>query len=220
MVVHRMLGVMAVMAVAIPIVLPDLSQRDMSDTASSAAADVAKALEAPGNGGRKAATSAQVEAGAGWTLASLVEETKPLLTGPDRRADRCLAQAVYFEARSEPLDGQLAVANVVLNRVNSPSWPNDVCAVVFQNEHWRNRCQFSFACDGLSDRPKDAGAWQTARAVSTIALAGAWPDQTGNSTHYHAVYVNPSWRSLLEPTVKHGRHLFYRHRPGRLAAAE
>lgn len=68
---------------------------------------------------------------------------------------QCLAQAIYFEARSEPLEGQLAVGQVVMNRVESNAYPDTTCEVVFQNERMRHRCQFSFACDGKSDRPRD-----------------------------------------------------------------
>lgn len=126
------------------------------------------------------------------------------------RQFNCLAQAVYFEARSEPLTGQLAVAQVVLNRMDSPAYPDTVCGVVFQNERWRHRCQFSFACDGKSDRPRNLAAWQTAQQIAQLAYDGDWPDVTGGSTHYHADYVQPDWRLAMEKTVRHGRHLFYR----------
>ncbi|RMF16882.1 MAG: cell wall hydrolase [Alphaproteobacteria bacterium] len=130
--------------------------------------------------------------------------------------ERCLAQAVYFEARSEPLAGQLAVAQVVLNRVRSPWWPDSVCAVVFQNERWRHRCQFSFACDGLSDRPREMRAWRIARMVARTALDHGWPDITLHATHYHADYVRPAWQTQMVETARFGRHLFYR--DARLAA--
>lgn len=122
----------------------------------------------------------------------------------------CLAQAVYFEARSEPLPGQLAVAQVVLNRVQSSAYPDTICAVVFQNERWRNRCQFSFACDGRSDRPHNPQAWAVSSIVAQIAVEGAWADLTHKATHYHADYVSPHWRLSLTSTAKHGRHVFYR----------
>lgn len=127
-----------------------------------------------------------------------------------RQQAYCLAQAVYFEARSEPLEGQLAVAQVVLNRVDSPFWPNEICAVVFQNQHMRHRCQFSFACDGLSETPRNRQAWRIAEQMAGVALNGLWDDVTNGSTHYHADYVQPDWRNMMHPTVAHGRHLFYR----------
>ncbi len=122
---------------------------------------------------------------------------------------RCLAQAVYFEARSEPVEGQLAVAQVVLNRVASPLWPDSICAVVFQNEHRRHGCQFSFACDGLSDNPTNMKAWNRAKMVSLVALESLWQDMTDDATHYHADYVAPYWKDHMRPTVQYGRHQFY-----------
>jgi len=123
---------------------------------------------------------------------------------------RCLSQAVYFEARSEPLEGQLAVAQVVLNRVESPYWPNTICGVVFQNERMRHRCQFSFACDGLTDSPYNRRAWRTAETIAAVALHDLWDDVTDGATHYHADYVQPDWRKMMHPTVAYGRHQFYR----------
>lgn len=122
---------------------------------------------------------------------------------------RCLAQAVYFEARSEPLEGQLAVAQVVLNRVESPLWPDGICAVVFQNEHRRHGCQFSFACDGLSDNPGNMRAWQLSKLVAAVALERLWQDMTQDATHYHADYVDPYWKDHMHPTARYGRHQFY-----------
>ncbi|NQV20067.1 MAG: cell wall hydrolase, partial [Rhodospirillales bacterium] len=115
---------------------------------------------------------------------------------------KCLAQAIYFEARSEPIEGQAAVAEVVLNRVQDKRFPNTVCGVVFQNEKWRHRCQFSFACDGRSDRPRERKSWQQARKIAAVVLAGAEDDMTNAATHYHAVYVQPGWAQRLERTVQ------------------
>lgn len=122
----------------------------------------------------------------------------------------CLAQVVYFEARSESLEGQLAVAQVVLNRVETPRYPATICAVAFQNEHLPFRCQFSFACDGMPDKPYNKTAWRQAQAVAQLALDGAWQDITGQSTHYHALNAMPYWRNHLQQTVQLGRHIFYR----------
>lgn len=123
---------------------------------------------------------------------------------------RCLAQAVYFEARSEPLEGQLAVAQVVLNRVQDRRYPSTVCEVVFQNEHRRHRCQFSFACDGRSDTPYDKRAWDIAQRLGYIASTGQWQDLSGRATHYHADYVRPYWNAKMQRTAEYGRHSFYR----------
>lgn len=124
--------------------------------------------------------------------------------------EHCLAQAVYFEARSEALEGQLAVAQVVLNRVQDRRYPDTICGVVFQGEHRRHACQFSFACDGLPDRPRNAQAWTIAKSISHIALNDYWNDVTSLSTHYHADYVSPYWEDLLDEQVQVGRHIFYR----------
>lgn len=124
--------------------------------------------------------------------------------------ESCLAQAVYFEARSETLAGQLAVAQVVINRVIDKRYPSNICGVVFQGEHKPNRCQFSFACDGQSDAPRNAQAWAVAKAISHVALHSEWDDTTSLSTHYHADYVSPYWVDKLDEQVQVGRHIFYR----------
>ncbi len=129
----------------------------------------------------------------------------------------CLAQAVYFEARGEPLAGQFAVAAVVMNRVADRRYPDRVCDVVFQGEHRRHACQFSFACDGLSDRATPGRSWRRALHVAEQSLAGFRPDLTGRATHYHADTVNPDWADALQHTVAIGGHRFYR--DGRVAMA-
>lgn len=144
-------------------------------------------------------------------LVSLVNALGVLGDTIDTPEGQCLAQAVYFEARSEPLEGQLAVAQVVLNRVKASNYPDSICDVVFQNEHIKNRCQFSFACDGFSDNPDEPEPWEIARRVSYIALSGYWEDITQSATHYHAEYVNPFWATTLEETGQFGSHVFYRY---------
>lgn len=124
--------------------------------------------------------------------------------------ERCMAQAIYFEARGEPFEGQLAVAQVILNRVRDERYPNEICAVVFENETWRHRCQFSFACDGRSDRPRDFSAWVSAIKTARMVGTGHLRDVTYASTHYHAEYVEPEWAARFHRTVKIGRHYFYR----------
>jgi len=124
--------------------------------------------------------------------------------------DRCLAQAIYFESRGEPFEGRMAVAQVVINRVRDSRYPNDICAVIFQNEQRRHRCQFSFACDGKSDRPRDTEAWGSALRLARLANAGHLRDLTGRATHYHAIHVAPPWAEKLTRTVTIGRHRFYR----------
>lgn len=129
---------------------------------------------------------------------------------PDQAEVTCLAQAIYFEARGESEEGRRAVGNVVLNRVADPHYPKSVCGVVFQNEHARNKCQFSFACDGLADDPPDTRAWHAAQKLAKTMMTHKRDDDTGHATHYHANYVNPDWASALQETVDIGHHIFYR----------
>lgn len=139
------------------------------------------------------------------------------LAGKDRtKAEQCLAKAIYFEARAEPMKGQMAVAQVVLNRVFSPYYPGDVCGVVYQNAHRRLACQFTFACDGKSKAIKEPGAWVRAQRIAKQSLdAKAWVPEVAKSTHYHATYVRPRWIREMRKMVKVGVHIFYRpHRWG------
>jgi spore germination cell wall hydrolase CwlJ-like protein len=122
---------------------------------------------------------------------------------------KCLAQAIYFEARGESIDGQIAVAQVVMNRLSDPHYPRTICGVVFQNETRRFRCQFSFACDGKSDRPRKGKAWMRAQYIASLAVNGLLKDVVGDSTHYHALYSHPVWAHELAPTTVVGRHKFY-----------
>jgi spore germination cell wall hydrolase CwlJ-like protein len=132
-----------------------------------------------------------------------------------RREQQCLAAAVYFEARGEPVEGQAAVAQVVLNRVRNPAYPNSICGVVYQNQKWRNRCQFSFACDGVKDRVVSPRHYRIAEEVALAVTAGRiWLPEVGSSTHYYATYVSPRWARAMERMKQIGRHIFYRTRGG------
>ncbi len=127
------------------------------------------------------------------------------------RSVDCLAQAVYYEARSESEDGQRAVAQVVLNRVRHPAWPNSVCGVVYQGAlRAGGGCQFTFTCDGsLALRPAGV-AWAQARRIAAEALGGRTFAPVGLSTIYHANYVFPAWAPQLVKTATIGAHIFYR----------
>ena len=128
---------------------------------------------------------------------------------------KCLAEAIYFEARSEPWAGQVAVAQVVLNRVRNPHYPGSICGVVYQNKRWRNRCQFSFACDGIRDRIRDSSSWKKAQTIAREVIAGKhWLDKVGDSTHYHATYVRPRWAPRMTRKGKIGQHIFFRTKGG------
>ncbi len=122
----------------------------------------------------------------------------------------CLSEAVYFEARSEDTIGQMAVAEVVMNRMRDPRFPKTVCAVVYQGHYRDTGCQFTFTCDGsLSHKPKGA-AWDRARAVALHVLLGLAKPVTNKATHYHTDYVNPYWKAGLVETEVIGTHIFYR----------
>lgn len=133
-------------------------------------------------------------------------------------AARCLAAAVSYEAGNEPLDGQQAVAQVVLNRLHHRAFPKTVCGVVYQGSERVTGCQFTFTCDGSLRRPRTARSWAAALAVAQAALAGLTPDRVGDATHYHADYVMPRWAPALVRVGAIGRHIFYRF-PGQDAGA-
>lgn len=127
------------------------------------------------------------------------------------REQICLARGIYFEARGEPVRGQAAVAQVILNRVRNPHYPNTICGVVYQNKNWRNRCQFSFACDRIRDNIKNQRLWDIAQHVAGETTAGRiWLPQVGSSTHYHATYVRPRWARKMKKVGRIGLHIFYR----------
>lgn len=127
------------------------------------------------------------------------------------REQQCLASGIYFEARGEPVKGQAAVAQVILNRVRNPAYPGTICGVVYQNKRWRNRCQFSFACDGVRDRVRSKTHWSMAKDVGMAVTAGKiWLKQVGSSTHYHAIYVRPKWARSMKRVGRIGLHVFYR----------
>jgi spore germination cell wall hydrolase CwlJ-like protein len=137
--------------------------------------------------------------------------------GMPRFQHNCLTTAVYFEARSEPLLGQLAVATVILNRVKSSN--TSICGVVYKGAAHFNACQFSFACDGKSDMVDDAEAWREALKISKLAVANdskiysAVLDNLAAATNYHADYVDPRWSRSLNRLAKIGRHIFYSQGP-------
>nr|WP_245411680.1 cell wall hydrolase [Phyllobacterium leguminum] len=131
------------------------------------------------------------------------------------KEQKCLAEGIYFEARGESIKGQAAVAQVILNRVRNPAFPKTVCGVVYQNDNWRNRCQFSFACDGRRQRVTEPEHWSTAQEVAKAVSSGQiWLPEVGSATHYHAAYVKPRWASAMERVKKIGLHIFYRTQGG------
>jgi hypothetical protein len=131
-----------------------------------------------------------------------------------QRATKCLTAAVYYEARSQSLAGQEAVAQVVLNRVRNPAFPHSVCGTVYEGSSRDTGCQFTFTCDGSLSQRIEPAAWDRARKVATAALNGFVFTPVGNATYYHTTAVNPWWAPRLAKVAQIGAHIFYR-MPGR-----
>ncbi len=161
-------------------------------------------------------------------LASLLLISAPIDAGPQNYVHEnhveCLALNMYYEARDQGTAGKLAVSAVVLNRVNDNRFPNSICEVVTQGptrKSWkdpntsypiRNKCQFSWYCDGLSDKPKNEKVYKSALDFSRLILHNdvKFIDITDGATHYHADYVEPDWAKTKTRTTEIGDHIFYR----------
>ncbi len=168
-----------------------------------------QATIAIGSGGKGGAGDKTPNDGARPDYAALIDQ------GKLDHEKRCLAEAVYFEARSEPQEGQAAVAQVVLNRVSSGLYPSTVCGVVYQNRHHYHGCQFSFACEGKSLRITEQESWANAVRIASEVMDGhTYLSDVGRSTHYHANYVRPRWARRLKKMDVIGHHIFYRLKPG------
>jgi cell wall hydrolase len=129
------------------------------------------------------------------------------------KSEKCLAEAIYFEARGEAVRGQIAVAQVVLNRAFSGKYPTTVCGVVYQNKYRHFACQFTFACDNVRDVIREPDMWDRAKKIANAMLDGRlWLPEVNKSTHYHAYWVRPSWVSEMKKMYKFGVHTFYRPR--------
>lgn len=150
------------------------------------------------------------------TVRGLLRQVQPFylpVAAPEySRALRCLTQAVYYEAALESTEGQQAVAQVVLNRVRDPNYPNSVCGVVYEGAERVTGCQFSFTCDGSLARAPVGWAWRRSESVARAALNGFVARQVGTATHYHADYVLPYWSPTLGKITQIGAHIFYRWR--------
>lgn len=123
----------------------------------------------------------------------------------------CMSQAVFYESAFEPVPGQIAVAEVIANRVRDHRYPDTVCGVVFQGATRTTGCQFTFTCDGSMDRHKPSGEpWERAQRIAAHVMMELHDERTGGATHYHATYVDPVWNAGLIKTDKIGLHIFYR----------
>jgi hypothetical protein len=147
-------------------------------------------------------------------LAKTPAERLGLLDEKSRaKHEKCLAEAIYFEARGEAVRGQIAVAQVILNRAFSGKYPDTVCGVVYQNKHRHMACQFSFACDNHPEVIREPDMWDRAQKIAKASLDGQlWLPEVGKSTHYHAYWVRPSWVNEMKRMYKTGVHTFYRPR--------
>ena len=142
-------------------------------------------------------------------------EPPPAVTVPEsvQPAEKdCVARTIYFEARGEPEQAQAAVAAVVLNRAEHPDFPDTPCDVVEQGGE-KGPCQFSWFCDGRSDRAEDRAAWRTAREITEALVEGRRPDPTGGALYFHHSDVEPDWARVFQPTAALGAHVFYRPPP-------
>ncbi len=137
----------------------------------------------------------------------------------DAEERTCLAEAIYYEARSESRVGRMAVADVILNRVASPVYPDSICDVVYQGSERRTGCQFSFTCDGSMKARRNQRQWREAELLAGAVLAGVKAPVSRNATHYHASYVSPPWADNLSPTAVIGAHKFYRFQSKSIVAA-
>jgi spore germination cell wall hydrolase CwlJ-like protein len=182
----------------------------------TAHADADDSKQSPISEETAASTAAKGIALAGLAVADESGRPRRYTTYSERQL-RCLAEGMYFEARGEPLSGQLGVGRVILNRVQSSNYPDTICGVVYQNDHMPNRCQFSFACDGKPDRISEKTVWAHVRGYAAWLLAND-PDGTNeyqvlaslaDATHYHADYVKPRWAQFFSLTARIGRHIFY-----------
>lgn len=134
----------------------------------------------------------------------------PIMPVVSKAEKACLATAIYFEARGESARGQMAVAQVILNRMESRRYPDTICGVVYQNSNRRNACQFSFTCDGHPDVTREKSAWKRAQTIAADVLAGRGDvGAVASATHYHADSVQPRWARKLKRLSKIGRHVFY-----------
>jgi spore germination cell wall hydrolase CwlJ-like protein len=191
--------------------VPSPSSPDFNFETPSATPVPAAPTPAPESAGQTVATKGQVT-GADRRPKTPAERLG--LNAKQRaRAEKCLADAVYFESRGEPKRGQIAVAQVVMNRVFSGFYPTNVCGVVYQNANRKLACQFTFACDGIPDVVTEPDMWKQAKDIARDMLDGKlWLPEIGHSTHYHAYWVHPSWVNEMKKLYKIGVHSFYRPR--------
>jgi spore germination cell wall hydrolase CwlJ-like protein len=193
--------------IVLPGTLPDPDMKVMASLPSAA-----DELSKPADTGESIAAKGEVN----WDNQRAKTPAERLGLFDDKaraKSEKCLAEAIYFEARGEAVRGQIAVAQVVMNRTFSGFYPATVCGVVYQNKHRHFACQFTFACDNVADVIREPDMWERARKIAKAMLDGQlWLPEVAKSTHYHAYWVHPSWVSEMRKTYKFGVHTFYRPR--------
>lgn len=146
-----------------------------------------------------------------FSLTAMLGSTASVQAGSNASEVECLATAIYHEARGESRDGQMAVAQVILNRVSDDRYPDSICGVVYENKHMRNACQFSFACDGVAETRGETKAWNLAMEIAKKASNSDQPvADLRLATHYHANYASPYWAPKMQKLKQIGQHIFYR----------
>ena len=197
-----------------PVVVPPSAVPKLGDTKGTGRPSARPAYDAKKEAAKKAkrAVTARIVLNRGdhaWAAKALPASQF------SKKARKCLAEGIYFEARGESKHGQKAVAQVIVNRVKNPVFPNSICGVVYHNKHMRNRCQFSFACDGIRDRVRSKKAWRVATTIANKVIDGkVWLKEVGSASHYHADYVRPRWARKMKKMSKIGKHIFFRTKNG------
>jgi len=211
--VTKPLEIPAAEAESVPIAVASIDP----DLTSSAALDAIDAL-APGDAAPVPLTMSKELAYAREDLPATTFDGSVLDKQGKKVSDKelwCMASAIYFEARGESYRGQVAVGQVVMNRVAHRLYPDTICAVVFQNQSKRNACQFSFACDGIPEKVTDGKSWQQAEQIAKDVVSGKeYLPEVGYATHYHATYVRPHWAPRMKKVTKIGMHVFYQFKRG------
>jgi spore germination cell wall hydrolase CwlJ-like protein len=184
-----------------------VTRQSIAGATQSGASDIVASIPVPrpaGDSDERAGRAAA--ATARWTATPVAYGVPDDLS----RQIECLALNIYWESKSEPILGQVAVAAVTLNRLMHPQFPKTVCDVVRQgNEGRRHQCHFSWWCDGRDDAPREQKAWRQALTLASSALVFGLPDPTRGALWYHADYVYPDWASAKKVVARIGRHIFY-----------
>lgn len=183
---------------------------DVAPSAFGWRARAQSAIAGDGLDGRAITVAASLRGSSSISSVKALQPASFRIAAKGSREQRCLAEAVYYEARGESRQGQMAVAEVVANRVRSGIYPTTYCGVVYQGSERDTGCQFSFTCDGsMKVRPRGA-AWREANAISLEVIGGLIRPVTNRATHYHTRAVDPYWSANLVETTRIGAHIFYR----------